>query len=350
MSTFELRARELGLDRVLEPEGALPQTAIRVNADPHCQAHEIALDVHRLVLDAASARQLVEAYGSDGVPAAVKEVVRRRGKMHNDVTGSGGMAFANVAEIGKACAARDGLEIGDRVATLCSLSLTPLSLDVVEAFDPRTHQLLVRGRAVLPSAASLARIPEDLPLTAVLAALDVAGAPAHVGRMAHTGGDVLLLGAGNAGLLSLMAARAGVGPSGRILVVDANEAACERARSLAAADAVICADARDFSVVAKATFEHLSNGADLTVVVVNVPGCEPAAYLATNPSGTILFFSMATSFTAAALGAEGVASPVRMLIGNGYSPDRGEVALSLLREHPRLRAALDGAGPDTVSA
>ena len=55
--------------------------------------------------------------------------------------------------------------------------------------------------------------------------------------------------------------------------------------------------------------------------------------------GTVIFFGMATSFQAVALGAEGVAHPGTLLIGNGYVPGHAEYALDLLRSHDRLRAA-----------
>jgi L-erythro-3,5-diaminohexanoate dehydrogenase len=50
---------------------------------------------------------------------------------------------------------------------------------------------------------------------------------------------------------------------------------------------------------------------------------------------------MGTSFTAAALGSEGIASTARMLIGSGYASDRGDYALQLLRASRRLRAAFE---------
>ena len=71
--------------------------------------------------------------------------------------------------------------------------------------------------------------------------------------------------------------------------------------------------------------------ADVTVVCVDVPGCEGGAVLATAQGGTVIFFSMATSFTAAALGAEGMAADVTMLIGNGYVPGHADLALDLIR-------------------
>ncbi len=78
--------------------------------------------------------------------------------------------------------------------------------------------------------------------------------------------------------------------------------------------------------------------ADLAINVVNVPNTEFATILLTRPQGRILFFSMATSFTVAALGAEGMARQVEMHIGNGYMPDQGTIALQLLRDYSTLRA------------
>jgi L-erythro-3,5-diaminohexanoate dehydrogenase len=96
---------------------------------------------------------------------------------------------------------------------------------------------------------------------------------------------------------------------------------------------VVVADARDPVAVAAAVGEP----ADVTVVCVDVPGCEGGAILATAPGGTVVFFSMATSFAAAALGAEGVAADVTMLVGNGYAPGHADYALTLVREQPELR-------------
>jgi L-erythro-3,5-diaminohexanoate dehydrogenase len=46
---------------------------------------------------------------------------------------------------------------------------------------------------------------------------------------------------------------------------------------------------------------------------------------------------MATSFTAAALGAEGVGKDVLMMVGNGYAKGHAAVALQTLRDHPPIR-------------
>jgi L-erythro-3,5-diaminohexanoate dehydrogenase len=103
------------------------------------------------------------------------------------------------------------------------------------------------------------------------------------------------------------------------------------------ADDVVVADARDPVGTAAA----VGTPADVTVVCVDVPGVEGSAILSTAPAGTIVFFSMATSFPAAALGAEGLAADVTMLIGNGYTPGHAELALDLVRTEPGVRRLFD---------
>jgi L-erythro-3,5-diaminohexanoate dehydrogenase len=99
---------------------------------------------------------------------------------------------------------------------------------------------------------------------------------------------------------------------------------------------VVVADARD-PVQLSAALLEAGGPAEVTVVCVDVPGCEHGAILATRDGGTIVFFSMATSFPAAALGAEGLAADVTMLIGNGYAPGHAGYALDLVRGEPGVR-------------
>ena len=77
------------------------------------------------------------------------------------------------------------------------------------------------------------------------------------------------------------------------------------------------------------------------VVCVDVPGCEHGAILSTAEGGTVIFFSMATSFTAAALGAEGLAADVTMVIGNGFSTGHADYALDLFRATPAVRSLFE---------
>jgi len=122
------------------------------------------------------------------------------------------------------------------------------------------------------------------------------------------------------------------------VVPQAAEAALLEAAGIA--DVVAVADARD-PVALRDCVNAAGGPADITVVCVDVPGCEGGAILATAPGGTVLFFSMATSFSAAALGAEGLAADVTMLVGNGYVPGHAEYALDLLRDNGGVRGLFE---------
>jgi L-erythro-3,5-diaminohexanoate dehydrogenase len=329
----------LGLHRVLEPPGVLPQAAWRLDADSELYDNEVRVRVERLNLDAASFRQLREEYRDDGdaIRECVRDLIERRGKMHNPTTGSGGMLVGTIDEVGAASPL--GLAVGDRVASLVSLTLTPLRItDRLERWDGHSEQVPCEGSAVLFARSIAAILPEDLPMPLAMAVFDVCGAPALtarvVGRYAEAAPEpsvAVLGGAGKSGSLSLAAARrAG---AGRVVAVvpDDDEARSLRAASLA--DEVVVADARDPLAVAAAIDEPV----DVTVVCVDVAGCEGGAILATRAGGTVIFFSMATSFAAAALGAEGLGAEVTMLIGTGYTPGHAAGALELLREVPGVR-------------
>jgi L-erythro-3,5-diaminohexanoate dehydrogenase len=329
----------LGLHRVLEPAGVLPQAALRLDPSPDIWPDEVRVGVRRLNLDAASFRQLTEAAGGDpaAVRAAVLDIVASRGKMQNPVTGSGGMLTGVVEAAGPDSPL--GLAPGDRVATLVSLSLTPLVItDGLASWDGRSEQVPCAGHAILFGRSIAAVLPPDLPAELSLAVLDVCGAPALTRRVvaaAPAAPVVAILGAaGKSGSLSAAAARrAG---ARRVIGVVPHEAEAGLLRAAGLADEVVIADARD-PVGVSAAVGRAGGPADVTVVCVDVPGCEGGAILSTAPGGTVIFFSMATSFSAAALGAEGAAADVTMLVGNGYVPGHAELALGLIRSEPGAR-------------
>ncbi|MGY1690537.1 L-erythro-3,5-diaminohexanoate dehydrogenase [Geodermatophilus sp. SYSU D01105] len=331
--------RALGVHRVLEPPGVLPQAAARLDPDPAIGPDEVRIAVQRLNLDAASFRQLTEACGGDGaaVRAAVLEIVAARGKVQNPVTGSGGMLIGVVDAVGEESPL--GLTVGQRVATLVSLTLTPLAItDGLAGWDGRSEQVPAAGTAILFARSIAAVLPDDLPDAVSLALLDVCGAPAAAARVVRRDAarSVAVLGAaGKSGCLSLAAARAAGATELTGLVRDEREAAALTAAGLA--DRVVVADATDPLAVATA----VGTPAEVTVVCVDVPGAEHGAVLATADGGTVVFFSMATSFARAALGAEGMAADVTMLIGNGYTPGHATLALDLYRSTPGVRALID---------
>jgi L-erythro-3,5-diaminohexanoate dehydrogenase len=327
-----------GLHRVLDEAVVLPQAAQRLDTRRELWPDEVRVRVETLNLDAASFRQLESKHHHDGeaVRREVLQIVAERGKMQNPVTGSGGMLVGTVEEVGPESTL--GLAVGDHVATLVSLSLTPLVIeDGLERWDGLGERVPADGYAILFGRSIAARIPADLDPALSLSVMDVCGAPALTHRVvAQYEQPVVAVigGAGKSGSLSLAAAaRAGARRTVGVVPHD-EEAALLRDAGLA--DHVVVADARD-PIALRDAVAATGGPADVTVVCVDVPGCEGGAILATAERGTVIFFSMATSFSAAALGAEGLAADVTMLVGNGYTPGHADYAMELLRASDGVR-------------
>jgi L-erythro-3,5-diaminohexanoate dehydrogenase len=324
-----------GIHRSLDPRGVLPQQASVLDVSLPLRPDEFAIDVEYLNIDSASYRQLRDEAGGAGdkMAARIKEIVATTGKMHNPVTGSGGMLVGTVSEVG---AARGEPRPGERVASLVSLTLTPLVLHEILELDPSSEKVRVEGRAVLFGSSNYVEVPKDLPDEAVLGVLDVCGAPAWMSALARDAMRVVVIGAGGkSGMLACAQAVRSTGPGGRVLGLCWPEET-----TLAAKDAgaeTIAVDCTDAVAVGDAVATALDGElADLVFVCTNVSGCEGGAILACSDEGRIVFFSMATSFTAAALTAEGTGKRCEMTIGNGFVPGHAELALDLVRSEPRL--------------
>ncbi|MCG4583705.1 L-erythro-3,5-diaminohexanoate dehydrogenase, partial [Anaerosalibacter bizertensis] len=151
--------------------------------------NEILIDVQTLNIDSASFTQISdEAKGDvEGIKKIMKGIVDERGKHQNPVTGSGGMLIGTVEKIGPALEGKTDLKVGDKIATLVSLSLTPLRIDEILDIRPEIDQVDIKGKAILFESGLYAKIPEDLPENLVLSVLDVAGAPAQTAKMVSPG-------------------------------------------------------------------------------------------------------------------------------------------------------------------
>ncbi len=338
--------QQLGADRVLDPPGALPQPAERLDPSGPVRPFEFELSVERLMVDSTSFRQIREGADGDagGMGARIAEIVADRGKLHNPETESGGVLCGSVTAIGDRCEAPPALE--EPVVTLSSLTVTPLRLVAVRSLDPGFPQVDVGGTAYVSQNMAWAPLPGDLPLGAALEVYDVCAAASQTRELAQAGDVVCVLGTGHAGRLALAAAREAT-EGGTLVAVDVDPAAVDSVTALGLCDIGVTADLRDPLAALDAVRAAGAPPADLTVVVVNATGCEPTAILLTAEGGTALFFSMATSFSAAALAADSIGSSVRMLVGSGYTPDRGAYALDLVRGSRALREAI-GLGAEGI--
>jgi L-erythro-3,5-diaminohexanoate dehydrogenase len=328
-----------GTHRVIEPAGTLPQAAKKIDNTMEIKSNEILIDVQTLNIDSASFTQIKNACEGDKakMEEMILSIVAERGKMQNPVTGSGGMLIGTIAEVGSDI--KDDIKAGDKIATLVSLSLTPLKIKEIKDIKLDNDQVDVTAQAILFESGIYSVVPSDMPEKLVLAALDVAGAPAQVDKLVKEGDQVCIVGAaGKSGVLCAYQAMKNCGPNGKVIGVVHREEDKKSLEDLELCHEVVIADATDaLDVYKKVTAANNGSQVDVTFNVVNVENTEMSCILSTKDTGVVYFFSMATSFTKAALGAEGVGSDVTMLIGNGYTRGHAKLTLDLVNEADKIR-------------
>src|SRR5215831_14513 len=326
---------QYGVHRVIG-QHSLPQPADRLDPTPPCRSTEIEIAVEYLHIDASSLRQLRTEHRGDlgSVRTALLTLVKERGKLHNRVTNSGGILIGKVRTVGVDYP--DPPAVGAHIATLASLTLTPLRLAELGPVDAQSNTIRARGTAFLFERSPWTEMPRGIPETIALAAFDVAGAPARVKARTRPGMRVLIVGAGTSGTLAaIAAAEAG---ANEVVVADTNERRLSRLSIIGLGTLrTVVADATDAIEFAS----RVGPSADLTVSCVDRPSVELGCILATRTDGHIVFFSMTTDFTRAALGAEGVGSGATLEIGNGFYPGHANLVTDILRRYPEVGGLLE---------
>ena len=306
--------------------------------------NEMKVDVLRLNIDSASFYQIKEKLQKQQPEDLEKafaehiiDLTERTGKHKNEDTGSGGMFIGRVAEIGPNFEMKQDVKVGDKIASLVSLSLTPLKVKKVNKVYLNKDQADIEGQAIIFSSGIYAKLPEDMDENLALSVLDVAGAPAQVERLVKPGDNVVVIGAhGKSGVLCNAVAKERTGVSGQVIGVVRNKDYYETCFK-SGCDEMILADATDALTIREKVAELTNNEmADVVINNVNIEDTEMSSILPCKDRGIVYFFSMATSFTKAALGAEGIGADVDMILGNGYAHNHAIISLDLLRRNKFL--------------
>ena len=157
-----------GTHRVISPKGVLPQPADVIDNTMEIYDNEVLIDV-----DSASFTEIVRRSCDGKKPADIEnspedqekvkktmlDIVAKAGKHKNPWTGSGGMLIGTVKEIGPAYVG--DLKVGDKIATLVSLSLTPLVIEEILEMRPAIDQVDIKGQAILFQSGIYAVLPDD---------------------------------------------------------------------------------------------------------------------------------------------------------------------------------------------
>lgn len=320
---------QYGFHRVADAKAAFPQSSQRLNPFPPYYENELIIAVDQLHLDSASFQSLKKQHGAsvEKIKSAIKAIVEDKGKMQNPITGSGGVLTGTVQQLTERYF--PSIKKGDRIISLVSLTLCPLILQSINHVDLHTGIVYVEGTAVLFEKTIFYKLKEEDDIHQTMKILDVCGAPKLAQVYSKDAKNILILGAGKSGILSAFAAFDSGIPE--VTIIEKSPLRVNYVQDLKLPFNILNGDALNYSY-----FKKYQEKFDLTLDCLNIPNAEMASIIATKKEGTIIFFNTATSFTQAALGAEGIGNNVRMIIGNGYYPAHAEYTFAIIKKYPVL--------------
>jgi|GEM_PF-383987 len=333
---------KFGISRSIEPKASLPQPAWKLDNTMVLGSSEVLIDVKIININLVSFNEILEAaeFQEERIKSRILEIIKERGKLHNPVTGTGGMLYGRVVQMGESYPNNYGLKVDDEIISLTSLSLTPIKIDRILAIDYKNAQLEVDGKCILFANSPIIKKPEDLPLKLVIYTLDEAGAPFRTYRIVKKNQRVLIIGAnGKIGLLCAYAAKDKLAGTGSLTGIVKSERSKEEIAKYGIFDEILLLNAANTEYFYKLE-ESDTEKYDIVINCVNSPNTEMASLLFVKDKGIIYFATLSSDYKLTSLTAEGMGKEITIIPYTGYLAGHSDYTLNLVRKYRELRELL----------
>lgn len=331
-----------GISRVIEPKGATPVTAWKLDNSRTISENEARIKVERIQIERDSFQQICSecAYDKAKIMARIMDIVERRGKLHNPFTNSGGMFYGILEEMGSAFQKQSRHEIGEAVLVCSSLTGIPLYLEQIKEIDYNYGGIVVEGHAIVFQTSPMHQRPEGLSVNYTLAALDEASTFETISETVNKGMKIMIIGKDIVTTLFYAGSlKHALENDARILaVMDADQASLgvlseEEAGQLLAryVDKLIVTDIGKPLEAFERIYEEEQSLVDVTINTEDLPGSETLTVFMTACGGKIFFTSLENGYSTAILIAEGMAKKLEAYSTDQYSDSYFEYTVSNLR-------------------
>ena len=168
--------KDFGVSRVMEPKGAVPATAWKLDNQRQISPKEIRIRLEKVHIEWDNFNQICSHCGYDEmrIKARIMQIIEERGKLHNPFTGSGGLFMGTIEEIGSEVDA-EGLKVGDRVFSQSSITGMAMHIDRITRFDFNYGQMECQGYVICFEATSLIQYTGKVSAKYLLTAIDEEG-------------------------------------------------------------------------------------------------------------------------------------------------------------------------------
>lgn len=328
-----------GLDRVLMPAKVFPASAWQLDNSRELKSGELRISIKKIHVEGTSFRQIrQEANNNDNIiKNKIKDIILRRGKLHNPVTDTGGLLYGVIEEIAPDYDNFKGFEVGEEVICNASLASIPLHLDNITNIDKLYSQIEGEGYAIALPGMPIVRKPKDLPSDLLLFALNESGTLYKVSkeaagkkRCAVVGNNIML------NLLFGYIIRKSTGDDTEIIcVMDENpELALKGGKIEELQDAVFDSISYHNLLRPVDCLKEFSQTKpmDMTVNCADIPGAETVNVMATKSGGTVIFANFISNYNIALYVTETISRDLRILFADGYLEKYDEYDFEIVRD------------------
>lgn len=328
-----------GLERVILPPQVFPASAWKLDNSRELKSGELRLNVRRIHIEGTSFRQICQeaGYDEDSIKAKIKDIVSKRGKMHNPVTDTGGLLCGIIEEIAPDYDNTKGFKVGDAVICNTSLAGTPLYIDKINSIDSVYPQIEADGYAIILPGVPVVRLPENLPLDLLLFTFNESGTIYTVGREAV--GKKRFAVVGNNPMMNLLfgyTIKKSAGKDAEIycLLDEKTEQQLEGGRI----------EELQSEVFKEVTYHNLLRPVeclrnfreypqmDMTVNCADIPGAETINVIATKSGGTVIFANFISNYNIALYITEAISRDIDIRCADGYLERYDEFDFEIVRE------------------
>lgn len=313
------------INRVLEPKQVLPTSAWRLDNNRNIFPDEMRLSIKRIHMEGTSFKQIrTEANDNEEkIKQKIMDIVIRRGKLHNPVTDTGGLAFGVVEQIGAAYENPQGFKVGDEVLCNASLASVPMYIGRINGIDPIFHQIDAEGYMIAGKRISLVRVPEGVPVDLLMFAFDESGTLFQLHQMLESRQKFLVV--GNSMITNILygyVIRRSARPDAQIVcLLDKKTDLNISGSGIEALMGKVFNEIHYKDILKPLEcMEQLQVDSlfDLSINCAEIPGAETINILATRPEGTVLFANLINNLNIALYITESMTKPLEVRGAEGY--------------------------------
>ena len=355
--------KTLNISRVLEPQQVLPTSAWRLDNNRNIYPNELRMSIKKIHLEGTSFKQIrTEANDNEEqIKQKIIDIVIRRGKLHNPVTDTGGLAFGVIEQIGAEFDNPHGFKVGDEILCNASLASVPMHIERIHRIDPVFHQIEADGYMIINSQISLVRKEEGVPENLLMFAFDESGTLYRLHQMVEDPSRRKFLIVGNSLITNILygyVIRRSAGPDAEIVCIfDKRTDLHITGGEIDQLMNLVFSEIHYMDILKPLEcMKRLERDSyfDMTINCAEIPGAETINILAAKWGGTVLFTNLINNLNIALYITESLTKPLKIREAEGYLDGYDAYDVAIVRELApyfenarfELVEKLDNVGPD----